>query len=789
MKFYLEDLLVYFPYTYIYPEQYSYMLSLKRALDAKGPCVLEMPSGTGKTVSLLSLILSYQLAHPDVGKLVYCSRTVPEIEKVVEELRRVVAYRDEELGQHKPRFLGLALSARRNLCIHPRASEETRAAVVDSICRSMTASWVREQHGKRSGLQETMDIEDLAGSSSSSAGSSSSSSSSNVELCDFYEGWETSGRDALLQGVYSLEDLREVGKEHGWCPYFLARHLINFANVVVYSYQYILDPKISDLVSKEFKANSIVVFDEAHNIDNVCIDALSVNIDKRTLESSSRNLVQLSTRLQEIKNTDADRLRQEYQRLVAGLANTGIARIADEVRADPVLSDDVLKEVVPGNIRRGEHFLGLLRRFVEYLKTRLKVQQVVQESPLAFIQSCQQNALIQQKTLRFTAARLGSLLRTLEITDMGQFHPISLVCDFATLVGTYYKGFAIVIEPYDPRFGSSSSSSANPVLQFSCLDASIAMRPVVSRFRSVVITSGTLSPLEMYPRVLDFQPVLSEKFPMTLNRSCVCPLVVTRGSDQVAVSTKYDVRSDPSVVRNYADLLIHLSAVVPDGIVVFFTSYRYMEEIVALWNEMKLLEVMLQNKLLFVETPDALESTLALANYRKACESGRGAILFSVARGKISEGIDFDHHYGRAVVLIGIPYMNTESKILRARLEFLRENYQIREAEFLTFDAMRTAAQCVGRVIRGKNDYGIMVFADKRYNRLDKRNKLPKWIADYMQHSHLNLSTDMAMSLAKTFLKEMAQPFSQQEQLGTALWTVDIVEQQPCSRPRPSAPQ
>jgi DNA excision repair protein ERCC-2 len=46
-----------------------------------------MPSGTGKTVSLLSLITSYQLAHPEVGKLVYCSRTVPEIEKVPTKAR------------------------------------------------------------------------------------------------------------------------------------------------------------------------------------------------------------------------------------------------------------------------------------------------------------------------------------------------------------------------------------------------------------------------------------------------------------------------------------------------------------------------------------------------------------------------------------------------------------------------------------------------------------------------------------------------------------------------------
>lgn len=42
-----------------------------------------MPTGTGKTITLLSLITSYQLAHPEVGKLVYCTRTVPEMEKVL----------------------------------------------------------------------------------------------------------------------------------------------------------------------------------------------------------------------------------------------------------------------------------------------------------------------------------------------------------------------------------------------------------------------------------------------------------------------------------------------------------------------------------------------------------------------------------------------------------------------------------------------------------------------------------------------------------------------------------
>lgn len=40
------------------------------------------------------------------------------------------------------------------------------------------------------------------------------------------------------------------------------------ANIVVYSYHYLLDPKIADLVSKELAKKSVVVFDEAHNIGN-----------------------------------------------------------------------------------------------------------------------------------------------------------------------------------------------------------------------------------------------------------------------------------------------------------------------------------------------------------------------------------------------------------------------------------------------------------------------------------------------------------------------------------------
>ena len=106
-----------------------------------------------------------------------------------------------------------------------------------------------------------------------------------TELCTFFENFDRNlSQLEIPRGVHSLDDLKVLGREKGLCPYFLTRHMIRHANILVYNYQYILDPKVASLVSRELEAESIVVFDEAHNIDNVCIEALSVTLDKRALD-------------------------------------------------------------------------------------------------------------------------------------------------------------------------------------------------------------------------------------------------------------------------------------------------------------------------------------------------------------------------------------------------------------------------------------------------------------------------------------------------------------------------
>ena len=84
-----------------------------------------------------------------------------------------------------------------------------------------------------------------------------------------------------------------------------------------------------------------------------------------------------------IKKTDASKLQDEYAKLVEGLQEA--AADEDAFMSNPssyrtpsmtmvrlsrstVLPEDLLKEAVPGNIRKAEHFVAFLKRLVEYLK-------------------------------------------------------------------------------------------------------------------------------------------------------------------------------------------------------------------------------------------------------------------------------------------------------------------------------------------------------------------------------------------------------------------------------------
>ena len=247
------------------------------------------------------------------------------------------------------------------------------------------------------------------------------------------------------------------------------------------------------------------MFDEAHNIDNVCIEAFSINLNKRVLGAATGNLARLRREVQTARETDAEKLREEYRRLVEGLpAATTVVTSSNgtttnntnstvqTLPAAPVLPEDILAEAVPGNIRRAEHFLSFLNGVVEFLKKSIDVKDVVKKIPttlrselLEFLE------ITDRKPLRFCYTRLNRLLRTLEITDVAEYTPLSLVADFTTVLATYDEGFMLIIEPTQ----SHAPNLVDPLMQLTCT----LVREYLNILTNTPTLTGTDSSLAMQP--------------------------------------------------------------------------------------------------------------------------------------------------------------------------------------------------------------------------------------------------------------------------------------------------
>ncbi|KAJ7721688.1 hypothetical protein B0H14DRAFT_3624749 [Mycena olivaceomarginata] len=233
-------------------------------------------------------------------------------------------------------------------------------------------------------------------------------------------------------------------------------------DVIIYSFHYLLDPKVAEQVSKELSKDAIVMFDEAHNIDNVCIKSLNINLTRPMLDAAGRTIVKLGDKVDEIKTTNSRKLLDEYAKLVNGLRDPSDDDVEDGFMSNPLLPDDLLTEAVPGNIRKAKHFVAFLECFVEYMKTRMRVLHVVAETPLSFLQHLKDITYIERRPLRFCTERLQSLIRTLELNRLDKYSALQKVTSLATLVSTYEKGFLLILEPFE----TDNASAPNPIFHF-----------------------------------------------------------------------------------------------------------------------------------------------------------------------------------------------------------------------------------------------------------------------------------------------------------------------------------
>ena len=229
-------------------------------------------------------------------------------------------------------------------------------------------------------------------------------------------------------------------------------------------------------------------------------------------------------------------------------------------------------------------------------------------------------------------------------------------------------------------------------------------------------------------------------------------LPVAEGPGGVDFDFTYDKRTSPTMIAALGNCLMHLADVIPDGLVVFFPSYAYLEQVVVRWQtknsngaaaaKSTIWDRLLERKPIFRESKAAATGgDDVLGQYSQAIATGHGGLLLSVIGGKMSEGINFSDALGRGVVVVGLPFPNIQSAQWKAKMEYIEQSTKTRGTgggsqaegkaaarEFYENACMRAVNQSIGRAIRHKGDYASILLLDRRYRTARIEGKLPAWI-------------------------------------------------------------
>ena len=222
-------------------------------------------------------------------------------------------------------------------------------------------------------------------------------------------------------------------------------------------------------------------------------------------------------------------------------------------------------------------------------------------------------------------------------------------------------------------------------------------------------------------------------------------LPVAKGPGGTDFDFTYNKRNSPAIIEALGSCLLHLSATIPDGLVVFFPSYAYLDQVILRWQTKStgavkpIWDRLQSQKPIFRETktPSTGQAPAddVLNQYSDSIDANRGGLLLSVIGGKLSEGINFSDALGRGVVVVGLPFPNIQSAQWKAKLEHIERSTagspdegKAAARDFYENACMRAVNQCIGRAIRHRGDYASILLLDRRYGTPRIEGKLPAWI-------------------------------------------------------------
>ncbi|KAG9249604.1 helicase C-terminal domain-containing protein [Emericellopsis atlantica] len=654
-----------------------------------------------------------QLMDEDI-KIYYTSRTHSQLSQFITELRRptfppslpksMTEGRDSETEAVKL----LPFSSRQRLCINPSVAKLGSVQAINDRCAEL-------QQQKSSQKCPYVPKDEL--------------------LSQTHE-----FRDSALASIPDIEDLHQLGKSLGVCPYYASRTALPGAEIITLPYPLLLQESARDALGIKLDGN-VVVIDEAHNIMDAIANVHAADIRLSDMKRAKGMLGvyvrRFGKKLGGVNRVNVGRV----GRIIEGLSEW--MQQATQLKQDNGIVDanDLTRHKGIDQINMFE-----LIKYIHESKLAFKIQSYV-----AHVESENDPKGITRSSTPVLHSLVAFLVALTNLSSEGRI---------------FFERTAEDVK-----------------LSYLLLSPTHAFSSIADNARAVILAGGTMSPFEDYENHLF--PSLAKEKVTTLScdhvippeNLCVRILAQSRpGNPEFEFS--FQKRSDRDMITQLGLAVVNACSLVPDGVVIFFPSYGYLDEVVSMWqqnnNGQSIWSRLESRKALFREAKGASSDEM-LAAYTDAIigtsSTGRGALLLSVVGGKMSEGINFSDRLGRCVMVVGLPYPNIASPDWKAKLEYIesttyeqltgkaippneaRAQAKASSRDFYENACMRAVNQSIGRAIRHRGDYAAIVLVDKRFGSERIRGKLPGWIRSGMDKSNKDKNLGELMSSLGTFFR------------------------------------
>ncbi|KAF7036762.1 hypothetical protein CFC21_047311 [Triticum aestivum] len=704
-----------FPYD-AYDCQITYMDRVLQSLQQGNNALLESPTGTGKTLCLLCSALAWRRTFGEFLRggggggggggsqpsgsqqsgasatqsssypvIIYASRTHSQLRQVIKELKAT---------SYRPKMA--VLGSREQMCIHEEVSK-LRGKAQNNGCHYLCKKRLCRH---------------------------------NNIVTDYMK-----NNTELGSEPFDIEDLVNIGRTKGPCPYYISRELSKSVDILFAPYNYLIDPGNRRSLTGISWNNAVLIFDEAHNLESICADAASFDLLTSNLTScitEAQECIQLCSFKRSIENSAEKQFDPENYAILKALL------MALEKKIGELVIDS--KEL--GYTKPGSYIYEFLSELNITSETSKKLIETIDSASLLLEEgnSGETKAGVKAKS---TVSRLETIRDMLDIIFKGggQNH------------AKYYSFH--VNESSRQTSGDSLQvfGKASRTLSWWCFNPGLAMEEFLKLgVRSIILTSGTLSPLDSLAMELNLEFPVRLENPHVISQDQIWVGVVPVGPSGHPLNSSYRTRETVKYKQELGTVIVNFARIVPDGLLVFFPSYSMMDKCIDYWknrnhehsvDDSTIWQRMCKHKQPVIEPRQSSNFPNAIEDYAAKLRdpSTSGAIFFAVCRGKVSEGLDFADRAGRAVIVTGMPFSTPTDPKVRLKREYLDKQAKpsnknpkaLTGEEWYVQQAARAVNQAVGRVIRHRHDYGAIIYCDERFVWPNYQSQMSYWLKPYIK--------------------------------------------------------